>query len=412
MNKLTVQQAAEKWNISVRRVQDYCRLGKIPGAERIGLNWIIPADAIRPVDGRSKTAKLEAQRDIPMPRKSPFLDMTDLYSEPGTANKCIFALSSNPEAQALFSAEIAYRRGEIDSVYSYVQYFFDKHSGLYSVIGSGMLLALCAMWTGDINMWRRARKHICEAPVKNSTERDILALSLAATDSAIRATEDFPEWFKRGCFESLPADAHPAAMVYYLKYLIVYAQELATGELKLQNIRGLGLMRCVPYIAEPMITAAQSDGYLIPEIYLRLMCAIACQQCGDTERATYHLDKAIKYCLADDLFGLLAEHRRQLGKILDERLAIVDPYAVKRVKDLHKRLQTGWTIIHNSILERTVNVALTLREREIARLAVFGLTDKQIANQLDMPESQVKSMLKSAKEKTGVEKRSDLAMYI
>ena len=112
------------------------------------------------------------------------------------------------------------------------------------------------------------------------------------------------------------------------------------------------------------------------------------------------------------MFGLLAEHRRQLGKILDERLAIVDPYAVKRVKDLHKRLQTGWTIIHNSILERTVNVALTLREREIARLAVFGLTDKQIANQLDMPESQVKSMLKSAKEKTGVDKRSDLAMYI
>ncbi len=412
MNKLTVQQAAEKWNISVRRVQDYCRLGKIPGAERLGTNWLIPADAIRPVDGRSKSAKLDSLRDIPMPRKSPFLDMTDLYSEPGTANKCILALSDNPEAQALFSAEIAYSRGEIDSVYRYVQYFFDKHSGFYAIIGSGMLLALCAMWTGDINMWRRARKHICEAPVKNSTDRDILALSLAATDSAIRASEDFPEWFKRGCFETLPVDAHPAAMVYYLKYLIVYAQELATGELKLQNIRGLGLMRCIPYIAEPLITTAQNDGILLTEIYLRLMCAIAYQQCGDTERAIYHLDKAIKDCLEDDLFGPLAEHRRQLGKILDERLLLVDPYAAQRVKDLHKRLQTGWTIIHNAMLERTVSVALTLREREIARLAVFGLTDKQIANQLDMPESQVKSMLKSAKEKTGVDKRSDLAMYI
>lgn len=412
MNKITVVQAAEKWNISVRRVQDYCRLGKIPGAERIGTNWLIPTDALRPVDGRSKAAKLEAKRDIPMPRKSPFLDMTDLYSEPGTANKCIFALSDNPEAQALFSAEIAYSRGEIDSVYRYVQYFFEKRSGFYAIIGSGMLLALCAMWTGDINMWQLARRHICEAPVKNSTDRDILALSLAATDSAIRSSEDFPEWFKRGCFENLPVDAHPAAMVYYLKYLIVYAQELATGELKLQNIRGLGLMRCIPYIAEPMITTAANNGTLLTEIYLRLLCAVACNQCGDTERATHHLDKAIKDCLADDLFGPLAEHRRQLGKILDERLALVDPYAAKRVRDLHKRLHTGWTIIHNAMLERTVSVSLTLREREIARLAVFGLTDKQIANQLDIPESQVKNILKSAKEKTGVIKRSDLAMYI
>lgn len=412
MNKITVQQAAEKWNISVRRVQDYCRLGKIPGAERVGTNWLIPEDALRPVDGRRKSAKLEAQRDIPMPRKSPFLDMTDLYSEPGTANRCIQSLSDNPEAQALFAAEIAYSRGEIDSVYRYVQYFFGKHSGFYAIVGSGMLLALCAMWAGDINMWRLARKHICEAPVKNSTDRDILALSLAATDSAIRASEDFPEWFKIGCFESLPVDSHPAAMVYYLKYIIVYAQELATGELKLQNIRGLGLMRCVPYIAEPLITTAQNDGVLLTEIYLRLLCAIAYQQCGNTERATHHLDKAIKDCLADDLFGPLAEHRRQLGKILDERLLLVDAYAAKRVKDLHKRLQAGWTTIHNAILERTVSVSLTLREREISRLAVFGLTDKQIANQLDIPESHVKSIIKTAKEKTGVDKRSDLAMFI
>lgn len=412
MNKITVQQAAEKWNISVRRVQDYCRLGKIPGAERVGTNWLIPEDALRPVDGRRKSAKLEAQRDIPMPRKSPFLDMTDLYSEPGTANRCIQSLSDNPEAQALFAAEIAYSRGEIDSVYRYVQYFFGKRSGFYAIVGSGMLLALCAMWAGDINMWRLARKHICEAPVKNSTDRDILALSLAATDSAIRASEDFPEWFKIGCFDSLPVDAHPAAMVYYLKYIIVYAQELATGELKLQNIRGLGLMRCVPYIAEPLITTAQNDGVLLTEIYLRLLCAIAYQQCGNTERAIHHLDKAIKDCLADDLFGPLAEHRRQLGKILDERLLLVDAYAAKRVKDLHKRLQAGWTTIHNAILERTVSVSLTLREREISRLAVFGLTDKQIANQLDIPESHVKSIIKTAKEKTGVDKRSDLAMFI
>jgi hypothetical protein len=99
MDKMSVQQAAEKWNVSIRRVQDYCRQGKIPGTERFGLNWSIPADAVRPADGRSKSAKAEAQADMPMPRKSPFLDMTNLYSEPGTADDCVLSLASHPEAQ-------------------------------------------------------------------------------------------------------------------------------------------------------------------------------------------------------------------------------------------------------------------------------------------------------------------------
>ncbi len=412
MNKITVQQAAEKWNISVRRVQDYCRQGKIPGAERLGTNWLIPPDATRPADGRLKAVRLEAEKDIPMPRKSPFLDMTDLYSQPGTADKCIASLSSNPEAQALFSAEIAYSRGEIDKVYKYVEYFFERRSGFYAIVGSGMLLALCAMWSGDVHMWRQARKHICEAPVKTNTGRDILALSLAATDSAIRTTQDFPQWFKNGCFETLPADAHHAAKVYYVKHHIVLAQQLAAGEIKLPDIRGLGMMKSLPYMIEPMISSAVTDEVLLAEIYLRLLCAVVCHQSGDTDRAVVHLDKAISDCLADDLYGPLVEHRRQLGKILDSRLEIADPYALKKVKDLHKRLHTGWTIIHNAMLERTVSASLTIREREVARLAVFGLSDKQIAIQLKMTESAVKSMIQTVKNKTGADKRSDLSLYI
>ena len=76
--KITAQEAAIKWNVSLRRAQDYCKNGKIEGAERFGLNWMIPADAQKPVDGRSKAAKTSAQPQRTLLRKSPFLDMTDL----------------------------------------------------------------------------------------------------------------------------------------------------------------------------------------------------------------------------------------------------------------------------------------------------------------------------------------------
>ena len=52
---MTVQQAAEKWGISDRRVRTLCNEGKIPGAYRDGKSWKIPIDAQKPEDGRYKS---------------------------------------------------------------------------------------------------------------------------------------------------------------------------------------------------------------------------------------------------------------------------------------------------------------------------------------------------------------------
>ena len=51
---ITVKQAAEKWGISDRRVRILCADGKIPGAYQEGRGWKIPADAVKPSDGRVK----------------------------------------------------------------------------------------------------------------------------------------------------------------------------------------------------------------------------------------------------------------------------------------------------------------------------------------------------------------------
>lgn len=409
---LTVQQTAEKWNMSVRGVQNLCKLGKITGAVRFGASWMIPADAQRPADKRRKEVKENEAEHRPLIRKSPFLDMTDLYNTPGTADECVEALAYHPEAQALFAAEIAYSRGEIDKVYDYANYFLERRSGFYAVVSGGMLLALCAMWKGDLQMWQKAKAHLYEAPCENEIDRDIVMLSLAATDSAIRETKDFPEWFKHGCFDNLPADAHPAARVYYIKHLLISAQELALNKIKLDGVSGLGLMKTLPYIMEPMITQMVTDKIVIAEIYLRLLCGLAYHQSGDDTRAALHIDKAIALALPDRLYGPLVEHRRQLGLFLDERLALADADALKRVKELHKQLHTGWIKLHNAVLENNVSESLTVREREIARLAAFGLSNAEIAKQLSLSAHTVNALIIQAKNKTGAKNRMDLGAYI
>lgn len=45
---MTTKEAAEKWNISVRQVQNHCKSGRIKGVLRVGTNYLIPEDAMKP----------------------------------------------------------------------------------------------------------------------------------------------------------------------------------------------------------------------------------------------------------------------------------------------------------------------------------------------------------------------------
>ena len=45
---MTTKEAAEKWNISIRQVQNHCKSGRINGVLRVGTNYLIPTDAMKP----------------------------------------------------------------------------------------------------------------------------------------------------------------------------------------------------------------------------------------------------------------------------------------------------------------------------------------------------------------------------
>lgn len=54
MNYMTTKEAGLKWSISDRRIRILCTEGKIEGAVKIGRNWSVPSDAMKPIDNRTK----------------------------------------------------------------------------------------------------------------------------------------------------------------------------------------------------------------------------------------------------------------------------------------------------------------------------------------------------------------------
>ena len=60
---LTINEIAEKWGVTPRRIRAMCLNGKITGAAKLGREWAIPLDADRPPDGRVTTGEYKDWRN-------------------------------------------------------------------------------------------------------------------------------------------------------------------------------------------------------------------------------------------------------------------------------------------------------------------------------------------------------------
>lgn len=63
MEYMTTVEMSEKWNITSRRIGVLCSEGRIEGVIKKGKTWLIPADAIKPVDQRIKSRKYIKSRN-------------------------------------------------------------------------------------------------------------------------------------------------------------------------------------------------------------------------------------------------------------------------------------------------------------------------------------------------------------
>lgn len=54
MEYINVHDMSLKWNMKERKVTSLCREGRIKGSKKIGNEWLIPSDSIKPIDKRTK----------------------------------------------------------------------------------------------------------------------------------------------------------------------------------------------------------------------------------------------------------------------------------------------------------------------------------------------------------------------
>lgn len=59
MDYMTLKEASNIWGISPRMINYYCTAGRIDGAVKMGTVWLIPKEAKKPIDGRTKQGRMQ-----------------------------------------------------------------------------------------------------------------------------------------------------------------------------------------------------------------------------------------------------------------------------------------------------------------------------------------------------------------
>lgn len=407
MEYITIKKASEKWGLSTRRVQDLCKSGAVSGAVLWERTWMIPKNAEKPADRRRKDAT--GQKPVIISEKNSFMSMTNTYKEAGAAEKLLGSFEDELERD-IFEMQLRFYQGDFEKSRAIGLRYMQSEAGLHQRTVVGSHLALTALCTGDKSLWKRAGEFVADAHCRTAEDEIVRDFWYAAHECSLSNTSRFADWFVRGSFEPLPRELHAIARYYYVKYLYISQHDVETWEGDYHP--ALVFLNTMPLIIEPLITQTAVEREVIVEIYLRLMCAIAYHVSGFDSLAKPHIEKALDLAIPDKLYMPIAELRGRLGFLLDDVMNEKKPKDLAEIRKLSRTIREGWVSLNRAIKEKEVHANLSTREYQIARLAVYGLSNKEIADRLNITVNAVKQSLRLAMDKTGTNSRAQLAMHL
>ena len=397
MDYITAREAAEKWGVSERRINQYCAEGRIPGAERFGGAWAIPAGAEKPGDPR----KQKTQTAPPSAKQAPelfpgFMPLMNTPFRPGSCKEAIARMEAGPKKDIAL-AEYHYFSGQAEKA-------MQETEGYLTAADGGIRLSACLIFAyACLTMGRidHARSSLGEI-------RRTLA-SGGETDPAARAMEAFVAFAAAVLLhlplpeEMPPAESFLPLLPPGLRAFALYVQAHYLY-LKEDYANSAGMVEGA--------LAMGASAYPIPAIYLHLVAVMDYMSLKATEKAQTHLLTAWEIARPDDLIEAFGEHHGLLGAMLEAAIKPDWPEDFKRIIDITYRFSSGWRRVHNPITGHDVADDLTTTEFAIAMLAARGWTTQEIARHLNISANTAKRHISEAMKKLKVKNRKDLKQYM
>lgn len=391
MNYISAREAAAKWGISLRRVQQFLAAGRIEGVKRYGRTWALPENAEKPADPRrekkQQKSTLESQlayvleaTSTPMPSKNPNAILDTLGEE---------------RLRLQYEAEIAYLRGDFEKTLR----CFAKTRG-----DDAARLRVCpvavpaAISAGDYRAYSEMDAYLKQLAAAHAGGGAAALAELARATAAVSAIAPLlvPEWLAEGDFSALAPQARPNALYLRAKYF--------------QCLRRHDAMLATAQAALALL--AQEGKITTTDIYLRVTCAVACHELGQEEQAGRWLLDAMAGALPNGFITPFAEVVPALGGLAEQCLKQAYPAYYDAVLNQWKRTWKNWITFHNRFTRNNITLILTLREYHIALLAARRVPYADIAKKQGISVGRLKNIMQEIYGKLCISGRSKLSQYI
>ena len=397
---LSLSEAAQKWGVSERRINQYCTEGRIAGAQRIGKAWAIPSNAQKPGDPR----RMRQQGKIPPLQTSAggrlnhanLMPLMNTAFVPGNCQAAALAMTPGPRRDIAL-AEYHYFSGQPEAAAKEAEVYLTSPD-IGAKLSACLIYAYANLSLGRIPRARFALDELNAALASAGKESPEFRAAAAFVASAGAVLLHLPMPDKLPEIESflplLPPGLRAFALYVQAHYLYLkkeYSKSAGTVEATL---------------------AMGASAYPIPAIYLHLVAVMDYMSLKQSEQAQGHLLTAWEMARPDDLIESFGEHHGLLGAMLEAVIKPKWPEDFKRIIDITYRFSSGWRRVHNPITGHDVADDLTTTEFAIAMLAARNWTTQEIAEHLNISVNTVKSHISEAMRKLNVRNRKSLKQYM
>lgn len=391
MKYISTAEASQKWGISPRQVQRLLSANRIPDAQKYGRSWMIPADIPKPTDPRRGKKPLSNRLSTDLSQVYTVTTIPMPINDPDEVLNTV----SEERLRNIYKGELAYLRGDFPETLARYQKTQGDEAARLRLCPAAIAAAISL---GDYAAYSEMDTFLknCVKAHQGSSIAAVAELALATAAVSVIAPNLAPDWLRAGNFENLPAAARLNATYLRAKYF-----------------NCLGRFEAMLAVAQTALSLSSSPQVItIYDIYLRLMCAVACHYLERPGEASGYLLKAMRLALPHGFITPFAEIITTLGGLLERCLEENYPgyhdLVLKQWQDTWK----NWMSFHNQFTKDNITLILSLREYHIALLAARRVPYAQIAQEHYISVGRLKNIMLEIYDKLFISGRDELAKYI
>lgn len=390
----SVQKTAERLGVTVRAVQKWAAAGKLPGAEKVGRDWRIPAGISGPMRFSLPTDAPgsfdEKEKALPLP----------LLNGAFASGKCREYIDSlpNEDDRNIALGEYYYYVGRADMAAEILEPYLNSDNQVLQY-SAELYYVFINIALGRTHQARFAL-HKLEQQVKEGLK----------TDSPVQVhAMGVMTSYALSVLLHQPMPQVPP-LEEYLRYLPAGFKLWGCYILAYKEFQNKNYERALAI--SDLSMALVPNSYPIPMIYCRLVGVISLLGLMRVNEAKARFDELWTAVKADGFVVILAEHYGSLQGVIEAYVKKTDPENYEKAAKIVRDFGSNWIKLHNLLSGKSVAENLTTTEFTVAMLYNRGWSAQEIAVYMDLSENTVRGYIKAIYIKLGISDKKALAQFM